>query len=404
MSEALTQAYVFACQPDGKSALAGTVALNQTAGSFTYSSSWLTQDRAYPLDPVNLPLSDAPHTVRNQNRVHPVFSDAGPDDWGTQVLLAGHTRLPANEIERLLATSGHGVGCLQFSLSRSQPKTIKPVPTIDLLEELQQAAQQIIENKPVDPVLLAILMPASSLGGARPKVTLSKDEHTYLAKFSRPNDPFNTPRVEYATMLLAQKCGITVPDVSVCRAGKSDVFLIRRFDRMGHQKQHYISAHSLFNRERIRMVSDAYHDPCSYIALAKIIRTHCRDWRTDSMELFRRLLFNVIVGNTDDHARNHGLTFDPADPGWKLSPAFDLLPILSGSQQHALGIGKSGRLRSLENVLTAAPGFGIDESLAQQMLDQLMEQTAGWQRHFRTCDVPDEDIQRLSMIIRKFPS
>lgn len=404
MTQALTQAYVFARDPLGNPVLAGTMVLNQTSGSFTYASSWLTQDWAYSLDPVNLPLSAAPNTTRNQNRVHPVFSDAGPDDWGTQVLLAGHSRLPANEIERLLATSGHGVGCLQFSLSRSQPKAIKPVPDIELLEELQQTALLIVQNKPVEPTLLAILMPASSLGGARPKVTLRDGDQLYLAKFSRPNDPFNTPRVEYATMLLARKCGISIPDVSLRKAGESDVFLIRRFDRTDNQRQHYISAHSLFNRERIRLIGDAYHDPYSYIALARIIRTHCSDWRADCLELYRRILFNVIVGNTDDHARNHGLIFDPANPGWKLSPAFDLLPIISGAQQHALGIGKSGRLRSLENVLTAAPGFGIDESLAQQLLDQLIDQTADWQLHFRECEVSDEDVQRLQMIIRNFPS
>jgi serine/threonine-protein kinase HipA len=201
MNKSLTAAYVFAQSPTGSHELAGTLSQSRTAGTFVYSDQWLEHSWAYALDPVNLKLQTGAFTTTNTNKVFPVFSDAGPDDWGTKVLLAGHTRLPANEIERLLATSGHGVGCLRFSLSRSRPKEPAPAPSINLLHELEDASLKIANNQTVDPALLALLIPATSMGGARPKITLREGNKDYIAKFSKPGDLINVPRVEYATML-----------------------------------------------------------------------------------------------------------------------------------------------------------------------------------------------------------
>jgi serine/threonine-protein kinase HipA len=339
MSKAITTAYVFAQNPSGTHELAGTLIQNRTAGSFVHSQQWLEQSWAYPQDPVNLKLQSDVIITTNAKKVLPVFSDAGPDDWGTKVLLAGHTRLPANETERLLATSGHGVGWLRFSLSRSRPKEPSPPPSLDLLHELEDASQKIANNETVDPALLALLIPASSIDGARPKIALRENDTDYIAKFSKPGDLINVPRVEYASMRLAQQCGITIPDIRLQSLGDRDAFIIQRFDRHEKRLSHYISAHSLFNRDRVRLYDDAYADPCSYIALSKILRTHARDWNEAAAQLLRRIVFNVYIGNIDDHGRNHGCLFDPANPGWQLSAAFDIVPTVSQGREHALGIG-----------------------------------------------------------------
>lgn len=399
MTTSLTTAYVFAQSPSGTHELAGVLSQNRTSGSFVYNEQWLEHSWAYALDPVNLKLQTGAYTATNTNKVLPVFSDAGPDDWGTKVLLAGHTRLPANEIERLLATSGHGVGCLRFSLSRSRPKEPAPPPSIDLLQELEDASQKIANNQAVDPALLALLIPATSMGGARPKITLRENNKDYIAKFSKPGDLVNVPRVEYATMQLARLCGISVPDIRLQQLGDRDAFIIQRFDRDAKRQLHYISAHSLFNRDRVRLYDDAFADPCSYVALSKILRTHAHDWKASARQLFRRIVFNVYIGNIDDHGRNHGCLYDPANPGWQLSAAFDIVPTISQSREHALGIGRLGRQRSLQNVVSAAEAFGLSEGEARGIVDEVVGVASEWRIFFQDSGVAIQDIRIAGQII-----
>jgi len=395
----VTQAYVFASNPAGESVLCGTLASERTAGTFNYAEQWLSAPWAYPLDPVNLKLQSGPCTTRNSLKVLPVFSDAGPDDWGTRVLLAGHSRIPASELERLVATSGHGAGCLQFSLSRSRPKAEPLLASPEFLEVLENASRNIAQNQPVDPALLAMLIPATTVGGARPKITLQDGSRHWIAKFSKPDDLIDAPLVEYATLKLARHCAIVVPDTAIRRVADRHVFLTERFDREQGRRLHYISMHSLFNQERIRLYDNAFADPCSYAAFGRVLRSHARDWAADAEQLFRRIVFNVLVGNTDDHARNHGMVFDPALPGWRLSPAFDIVPTLSQAREHALGIGEQGRLRSLKNVASGAKAFGIDDVRATAIIDEIRAIVAHWQEAFEEVGVTPADIRILENII-----
>lgn len=401
MNNPITEAYVFAQNPAGNPVLAGKLAIARTSGTFAYSEQWLEESWAYPLDPVNLKLTSAQSTTRNENKVFPVFSDAGPDDWGTRVLLLGHTRSPANELERLVATSGHGVGCLQFSLSRTRPKSPTPAAGMELLADLEAASQKITLNQRIDPKLLEILILATTMGGARPKVTLQDDGVYYLAKFSKPADLINMPVVEFATLQLARQCKIDVPNVSLRRVGERDVFLIERFDRVNNQQLHYISIHSLFNRDRIRIFDNAFNDPCSYVAIGKILRSHARDWSADIEQLYRRMVFNVIMGNIDDHGRNHGCLYDPENPGWRLSPAFDIVPTLSQSREHALGIGVEGRRRSMSNVKSAAVAFGLSSEQANAIISEISHIASEWRDHFRQAGVSQPDITLLEEVIGK---
>lgn len=396
----LTSIYVFAASPDGASSsegtptLAGTLELQASGGLFRYAPQWLEQAWAYPLDPVNLPLSPRVYTTRSRTGVFGVFSDAGPDDWGTRVMLHGHSRLPANELERLLATNGHGAGTLRFSLSRTRPKQ-SSVPSMALLDELEQAARHLAQNEPVSDQALQILLPGSSMGGARPKVSLRDDNGAeYIAKFSMLGDIYDVPRVEHATLRLAAACGIRVADSHVHQLTQRSVLMVRRFDRSPDDPVHFISAHSLFNQDRVRPRPDALHDPCSYPALARILRTHGRSME-ECRELYRRLLFNILMGNTDDHAKNHALLYHIRQKQWALSPAYDLLPIISGSTEHALGIGNSGRQGTIDNALSACHAFGLDETSAQEMIRDVSQICGEWRQHYRDCGVNEHDIRLI---------
>lgn len=177
----ITEVYVFGMTPDGEPVLAGTLSIARTVGTFTYEQSWLEHPDCYPLDPVNLPLTSGPHKCHQKGGVFPVFSDAAPDAWGTKIMLLQHNSQPQNEIERLLRTSGRGVGSLQFSLSRSRPKSPGPSHDISLIEQLYDAVEAIDGATLPDAEVLRLVQPGSSMGGARPKVTLLDGNMEYLA-------------------------------------------------------------------------------------------------------------------------------------------------------------------------------------------------------------------------------
>ncbi|MDP3515675.1 MAG: HipA domain-containing protein [Pseudohongiella sp.] len=161
---------------------------------------------------------------------------------------------------------------------------------------------------------------------------------------------------------------------------------------------YYISAHSLFNRDRVRLYDDAFVAPCSYVALSKILRTHAHDWKASARQLFRRIVFNVYIGNIDDHDRNHGCLYDPANPGWQLSDAFDIVPTISQSREHALGIGRYGRQRSLQNVVSAAEALGLSDEEARVIMDEVVG-VAGWRTVFSGAGVVSSNIWVIEKVV-----
>jgi serine/threonine-protein kinase HipA len=400
MSKPMNAVYVFASHPDGSAVLAGRIELSATFGSFTYSEQWLQAHYSYALDPVNLPLSERRYTTHNRNRVFGVFTDAGPDDWGTKVMLIGHSRLPANELERLLACSGHGVGCLKFSLSRTRPKLPTDLPPMSRLSEFEQASRDMAEDKAIPDEVLRVLAPGTSMGGARPKVSVADGEQAWLAKFSLPQDAVNMPLTEHATLQLAARVGIQVPENYVVSLGNHHALLVKRFDRGQTQPIHFISARSLFNRDRIKQYADAARDPYSYPALARVLRAHARNGLDDCRQLYRRMVFNTLIGNTDDHAQNHALVYDVADDNWRLSPAYDLIPIASANTQQALGIGKMGRESSVGNLLSIPEAFDLNTRQTGQIIQEQIDTVSGWKTFFADHGVPQPSLAVIEKIVQ----
>jgi serine/threonine-protein kinase HipA len=394
-------AYVFAPDPDGQPVLAGELQLSGAGGEFRYAESWLTLPWAYPLDPENLPLTPTRFRTTTRDKVFGVFLDATPDSWGERVLLLQHTSRPGNVIEKLLRLSGAGVGGIQYSLSRTRPKVAKELPSIRLLNDLEAAAQDVDGRDVVPEATLALIAPGSSMGGARPKVTIVDEEGSaWIAKFSRANDTINNPVVEYATMSLMAKAGIEVPEIRAKSIGShGDCFLIKRFDREQGPGIHFISAHALFNVERLRDYGDATKDPASYVALARILLKRSAKPKEDCEQLFRRMVFNIIIGNTDDHARNHAMLFDVVRGEWRLSPAYDVLPIVGSQGEQSLAVGLYGRRSSVENALSVAREFGLKPSEASAIVHQVIRVIEGYDAHFTKCGVSGSDMQILRRVL-----
>lgn len=401
-AHAHTQAYVFTMNPAGKSVLAGEMSLGRSGGQFTYNNDWLKNPNAYAIDPVNLPLQKGSFRCENPDGVFPVFADAAPDAWGKLVMLQRHKSLPKNEIERLLQSSGNGIGTLRFSLSRTRPKTPAAREDISLLARLAEATEQVERQEELQPEQLRLIEPGSSLGGARPKTILSDGQDEYIAKFSKIGDLIDIPRVEYASMSLLRNMGFNVPPVRlVSLSTNKSAFLIRRFDIHNHHvTHHYVSAHALFNINRIRSFADGRYDPSGYVSFAKIIRGVSFAGLADCKELYRRLIVNVLFCNTDDHARNHGITYDLNRRQWNLAPLFDVLPIITGAnQEQALSIGAQGRSSTLENVLSVSESFGLSTKQALEYAVDIYVHLGQWQTLFLESGVNRKDIRIINRLL-----
>lgn len=389
------KAYVFAQNVEGQHSLAGLLYSSGGSGHFEYSPQWLANETAYPLDPVNLPLSSKRYRALNHHGLHGVFRDAAPDDWGTRIMLLRNEHAPANELERLIRTSGGGVGCLRYSLSRERAKTPAPLPEMAHIEALAELASRLDSKQELAPEELALLEPGSSMGGARPKITVKEGHERWLVKFDRTGDAIDTPLLEYCSMQFLQTViGIRVPETRLIAMGKKHAFAIKRFD----EDTHFISANSLFNQDRVRMIEDSKKNPYSYCNLASFIRKHCNHYKEDLEELFTRMVANIVMGNTDDHARNHALQYNIKNKQWALTPAYDMLPIVNTrSRLQAMGVGKMGAQASISNALSYAKLFGLSDDRALQISNHIEgNYRTRWKSFLQERNVSTADIKLIT--------
>lgn len=358
------QAYVWT-DLGGAQRRVGLAVAAAPAGEFNYADGYV-DDGGHSIDPINLPArkGEVFRTTANDG-LFGVLHDAGPDSWGRRVLKSMDPGWmgKATELQILLRTSGHGVGALLFSASRDAVKPRSPGISRDRLGAAAEGAQQVEQGEILRAQLQVLMMASTSMGGLHPKIAVTDpDGSSWIAKFRAREDLVETPRVEFASMRLAAECGITAAEVELTAVAEQAVLLVRRFDRPAGQPLHYASAHALWNRTAARE-SDT-RGWASYAGIVDLRRGlpggHVPG---DAAELFRRLVFNVVIGNTDDHGRNHGFLMDPQGE-WRLAPAFDVLPSFR-SETHALGVGPAGAERSLDNVVAGAARFGLDQAEAR---------------------------------------
>jgi serine/threonine-protein kinase HipA len=362
-------------------------------GSFDYGRRYLERPDAMPVDPIALPLGPAQREVTLNEGLYGAFSDATPDYWGRLVIAAEHRTAPEalSEMDFLLSGNSTRVGNLDFRDSPSAPEPNLGPPHFDQLRDIVLAAEQVESADTSDIHLLRLLRQGTSVGGARPKCTVELDGALWIAKFPARNDTVNIPRIEYATMRLAQRCGISLPELRLVQAGGKDVYLIRRFDRekqgSGWLRHGFLSSLSLMEWDvRDRLLWE-------YPGLATRMRQHMR--ADDLTELFRRMVFSIMVRNTDDHPRNHGFLVRGEEIG--LSPAYDIVPTLTqagvGTEfRLAMSIGDDGRDATVENALSRSAQFGLSESEARQIIDGMGATCLEWRTCFLESGVSERDM------------
>jgi len=232
------------------------------------------------------------------------------------------------------------------------------------------------------------------MGGARPKCTVDWNDSLWIAKFSSRNDTVNIPRIEYATITLAGICGIHIPEVEVRKVGSKDVFLIERFDRKkvpsGWTRSGFVSALSLMQWD------ESDHLLWDYTEIAAVMRRHMTP--SDIEELYRRMVFNILVRNTDDHPRNHGFLVD--EKGMSISPAYDVVPSItrpgvSTEFSLAMSVGEHGKIATIENALSRAAKFGLPIDKAKTITEELVETCRKWRVHFKECGVSEKELDIL---------
>jgi len=372
--------------------------------TFAYHAAYLRRSDAIALDPFAFPLraGDFVFPKTAAGLLPPAFEDAAPDQWGRIVIERTRGELPRrSEFDYLAAAGGDRSGALAFSLTQdSLAEEDEAAPGIEQLSEIEQAAQHIAAGLPVEERHRLLLRKGTSIGGVRPKCVVRAGEKLWIAKFNARDEDLDAVALEYAGLQLAARCGIAVPAARIAPlAGGHHALLVARFDRewLGAHfgRIAYLSARSLMRGYWQTMQGEALSE-FGYPLLAEAMRAGCsaQQLRPDLAQLFRRMVFNILIDNTDDHEKNHGFLLSEA--GWRLAPAFDL-----SSQLHALGyqgmtVGTAGRSSSMENALSECARFGLGAAEARAIIDETKQGMQGWEALYRASGVDDVAIQRVA--------
>lgn len=356
------EAYVWIWLP-GKTepVVAGLLSAAANQLVFNYGRSYLQRSDAIPIYAPELPLQQGVIPLLPSLDMPSCIRDASPDAWGRRVLINRKLGLKGNsatgveldELTYLLETGSDRIGALDFQ--RSPTEYIPRQAQSASLEELMQSAERVEKGIPLRPELDQALQHGTSLGGTRPKVLIEDGERKFIAKFSATNDLYNIVKAEFIAMRLAAEVGLDVAPVTLTTAMGKDVLLIERFDRIkvenGWQRKAMVSALTLFE---LNEMMAAY---ASYETLAEIIRHRFTEPVQTLEELFGRMVFNILCGNTDDHARNHAAFWD--GKALTLTSAYDICPqSRSGNEaSQAMLIHGNHRMSQLITCLDTASNF-----------------------------------------------
>jgi serine/threonine-protein kinase HipA len=375
-------------------------------GRFVYGRSYIARPNAVEIDPVALKLSSRVYETVLMKGVFGALRDAGPDYWGRRVI-EKHSGLPEfGEIDYLLHSPDDRAGALGFGLGQTPPAPMRRFnQTIDL-EKLQMLADALIRDDPppsgMDAVGLAqaedLLLLGTSMGGARPKAVVENGDGLWLAKFNRPDDKWNMARVEHAILTLGRACGLTTAESQVAAIGKGEVLLVKRFDREkaqgGYVRARMVSALTMLRADDNPQSRERW----SYVLLAEELRRISAEPVRDAAELFRRMCFNALISNIDDHPRNHAIIAPDRD--WRLSPAYDLTPSSPVSIERrdlAMACGDMGRYANADNFMTQAARFLLSTDEAAHIVDHMEARVRStWYEVARGCGVGDADCAQIA--------
>jgi len=340
---------------------------------FNYGKSYLNRKNAISIYDVELPLKPGALPLLSGLIMPGCIRDAAPDAWGRRVLInkklgvkgVDADSVKLDELTYLLESGSDRIGALDFQLSAIDyvPRTSVNVT----LDKLLQSAERVEKGIPLTTELDQALHHGSSIGGARPKALIEDDSTKYIAKFSSSTDLYNVVKAEFVSMRLADLIGLDVAPVGLTKSSQKDVLLIERFDRnhtgQGWQRKCMVSALTLLGLDEMMARYASYED------LAEIIRHKFTDAPATLRELFSRLVFNILSGNTDDHARNHAAFWD--GQMLTLTPAYDICPqSRSGNEaSQAMVISGENRMSRISASLQAARHFLLSEKEAVAIVE-----------------------------------
>ena len=365
---------------------------------FRYNRAYLESADAFALDPVSLPLRPDSFTADHPG-VFGVFDDSLPDDWGRRILVRKNN-IPRHEHNLptfLLALGNAGLGALCFT-DASKKKQGAPPEDVSIrdLSSLLEAAKGFETGDMQDADLKLLFAAGSSPGGARPKALIFDEQVKthYLAKFPSVKDLEDVVRIEAATMNLAAASGLTVPATRLVSCAGRAVLLVERFDILpGGGRRHMISFQTLLK------VVGLFYDNIRYKDLLDILRKYSADPARDSECFFRQMVFNAVVGNTDDHLKNFWMVHDQ-EQGWRLSPAFDLIPDIRRIGEHVLRFEDGVYFPGRSKLETIGRKWGI--SNAESVVQMVFDAMAGWKEEFTATGVSEKDVSRFIEIDSHF--
>lgn len=364
-----------------------------TVGAFAYGRQYRARTDAVALDPYALPLSDNEATTTALGGIFGALRDAAPDAWGRRLIEHHTRRTDLSEIDFLLESPEDRAGALAFGRGVEPPAPVRAYNRVVDLADLLDAARQVDagpdataaaaggapSKNHLEAARFLLEHHGTSMGGARAKSVVRADDALWIAKFPRDGDRWNYAVVEAAMLALAARCGISVPETRIQTVGPRSVLLVRRFDReradgtAGGGGDWY--RHRMVSALTVLRADDAVTNRgrWSYLLLADELRRWSSRANSDRTELFRRMVFNALVSNDDDHPRNHALIAPRRE--WMLAPAYDIVPNPQPGRHDrdlAMVCGAEGRLARRTNLLSAAGRFGLRLPDAEAIIDAMI--------------------------------
>lgn len=380
------EAFVWIWLPDETApVVAGRLESDNDNVVFNYGKSYLERvNDSKPVMPIyepELPLASGALPLLNGLTMPGCIRDAAPDAWGRRVIInkklglkgANTDTAELGELTYLLESGSDRIGALDFQRSPTEyvPRAANNVSMAELIE----SAERVEQGVPLTPELDQALFHGSSIGGARPKALIQDQGKKYVAKFSSSTDLYSVVKAEFIAMRLAAIAGLNVAPVKLARAANKDVLLIERFDRLSKSSasdQKDWSRKAMVSALTILGIDDMMARYASYEKLAEIIRRRFSDPKDTLRELFSRLVFNILCGNTDDHARNHAAFWNGTE--LTLTPAYDICPQgrTGNEASQAMLISGNNNLSQLKLCLDAAKHFLLSEEEARAIFAHLI--------------------------------
>jgi serine/threonine-protein kinase HipA len=372
--------FVWVRRPEGAIRLVGelaTTASDRNSGrfesEFEYTRAWASEAGAFALDPVSLPL-DAARRFRAEMLYPPlaVFDDTLPDDWGRRLLAAAITTdggTPTSP-EMLLRMRGGGTGALLFTATDTAPHPDQSVPSNALSKLLAAAAQFEAGTLPPGDEFFRLLEGSSRAGGARPKALVHDESGEWLAKFpSRTrDDAYDVVGLEATCLELARRAGLEVPESRLQTIGARRVLMVKRFDVSAEDGRYHMVSLRTLCKERPGIYVHGYSE------LAQVLRKHSASPADDLAALYRHMVFNAAVGNVDDHLKNFWMLARP--DGFRLAPAFDLVPDISGRGEHTLSFQQGFACPTGTEMIALADEWGV--ARAARIVEDVVKATSAF--------------------------